>query len=77
MMKHYLEGMYYFQPCHKAGQFAFQLSGVSIKFYPLSYTYKECVEDWCERMGYEFFRLTEQYGTYRGSGYFEYYEHPQ
>ena len=69
-----MESTYYFRPCPKAGQFAFLLEdGESPKFYPLSYTYKECLEEWCERMGYEFHQMLRQYGTFRGHGHFEYY----
>lgn len=72
-MRRLMESCYYFQPAPKFGEFAFQLANERQRFYPLSYTYKECIEEWCERKGYEFCRIVIQYGNYRGNGNFQYY----
>lgn len=69
------EGCYYFRCYSKKSQFVIQFSGEAPRDYPLTYTYQECVEDWCDRYGYGFGRLKRQVGVYWGSGYFEYYKH--
>lgn len=69
------EFTYYFHFYPKEGQIAIQFSGERPRFYPMSYTYKECVEDFCDRKGYEFHQMLTQFGTHHGSGHFEYYRH--
>ena len=37
------------------------ISGYHVGRYPLSYTFEECIEEFCDKVGWDFIRATQEY----------------